>query len=250
MADVQYIIGSTDLESAGVRRIEEVAGGHITAPLRGDLLQYPGRDGAVDVEQSFDTNLISLGLVVWGPSRQQFNDNYRTLKRLLNIGDTVPLQRVLSFTTGSETHQATAKFDGSLEPVQINPGVFRMVVRYRLLDGVWYALNPTTRSVAAGSASYSISGDARTRRMTITLTGGTSPVLSNATNGHSLTFTGAMGSPVTIDTFAGTATQSSTDVSQYLTWKRLGVFALESGTNFLAVTGGGTASIDYYPAYL
>lgn len=250
MADVTYLVDGTNLEVAGVRLMEVIEGTHVTPSLRGELPQFAGIDGVMDVDQPFDSTVISFGLVVVGPTRQQFNDNYKTLRRLIKVGKTVTLTRTLSSSGGDQVATAVAKFDGGLEPAQMAPGVFRMVLRMRLLSGLWYGAT-SVQSITPGLNTITPFGDTITKRMTVTLTGGTTPTLRNATLDYELSFGGSMGSPVVIDVQTGTATQGATDVTADLTFNRVLPFALLGGsTNSITLSSTGSASISYSPAHL
>lgn len=244
MADVSFLVNGTDLEVAGVRFMEVIEGAHDTPLSRGDLPVYPGRDGARDVDQPFEASILSLGLVVNGGTRQGFNDAYRTLRRLVKPGKTVTLTRNLSYTTGAESHTAAAKFAG-LTPAQIAPGVFRMVLKFLILDGVWYGPAETI-----GAGTVTVKGDVRTQRMTITLPGGVAgPTVTNSTNGYAFTFSGTLATPTDIDNETAQAIRGGIDVSDALTWTKTLPFRLEAGSNTITITSG-TVSIEYRPAYL
>jgi hypothetical protein len=246
MADVVFKVGGTDLELAGVRLMEVIEGAHAIPASRGDLPVFDGIDGVTDAEQPFEANTLSFGLLVNGGTRVGLNDALRTLRRLVKPGSTVTMTRELTYTSGTETHTATAKFAG-LDHSQWTPSVYRVVLRMLILDGVWYG-SAVTQAIANGNNTVTGVGDVRTHKMVITLTGGTTPTLFNS--GYWVHFSGPMTSPVVIDTEAGTATQGATDVSEFLTWNQINIFQVKSGSHIIALTGGGSASISYEPAFL
>lgn len=245
MADVQYLIDGVDLEVAGTRLMQVIEGAHVMAEMRGDLITYPGKDGQVFVDRPFDSCVVSFGLAVVGPTRSGFNDALQTLRRLIKPGRTVTMSRVLQYSGGPGTHTCLATYAGGLEPVQVSPGTFRMVLRMLNLDGLWYG---STGTFTAG-AGITVLGDVRTRRMTITLSGGTNPTLTNSTNGWALTYTGSTSTSVVIDVENMTATQGASDVSGNLSFTKDWPMQLEAGSNSF-VCSSGSASITYYPAFL
>jgi hypothetical protein len=243
------LVDGTDLQTTA-RIMKQWEGVHATAPMRGQLLTYPGIDGETNVDQPFGPTILGLGLLLRGGSSEVtgFNDQYRTLRQLCKPGRTVTLTKTLAYTGGDVSVTATAKLR-SMTPSQLTPADYLVAVEFSILSGVWYG-TPVVASLSNGANSVTGSGDTRTQRMTITLTGGTDPHLLNAVGGHSVAFSGSMGSPVVIDVEAGTATQGATDVSQYLTWSKVAFFRINAGVQTITLTGGGTASISYSPAYL
>lgn len=243
------LVDGTDLQTTA-RIMKQWEGVHDTAPQRGQLLTYPGLDGETNVDQPFGPTILGLGLLLRGGSTQVtgFNDQYRTLRRLCKPGRTVTLTKTLNYTGGDESVTATAKLR-SMTPSQLTPADYLVAVEFSILSGVWYG-SAVTASLSNGSNSVTGQGDTRTHRMTITLTGGTSPNLLNGVGGHSVHFSGSMGSPVVIDVEAGTAMQGATDVSQYLTWSKTQLFRINAGVQTIVLSGGGSASISYSPAFL
>jgi hypothetical protein len=241
------LVDGTDLATA--TRFEEDRDGYYAIPqLRGERPVFPGVDGDTDIEQDYATLVFPQHLVLHNASVAEANDEFRTLKKLCKPGQTVTLTKRTTFTGGDEDVTATAKLR-DIQRSRINPVTARCVIEWDILDGVWYGATDT-RSLSNGLNSVlGVLGDVRTKRMTITLTGGTTPTLTNFTLGYALTYSGSMSSPVTIDVLAGTATQSSTDVSQYLSWTKAVPFALRPGTNSIGLTSSGSGSITYYPAF-
>lgn len=240
------LIDGTDIATTA-RIVKQWEGVHDTATLRGNLVTYPGADGETDTDQPFGPTILGLGLVLLGSTITTFNDQYQTLRRLCRPGGTVTLTKQLDLTAGTQSYTATCKLR-RCTPSQLSPSAYAVALEFSVLDGVWHG-SQVTQAISNGSNTPSISGELRTKRMTITLTGGTTPTLTNSTTGHSLHFNGTMSAPVIIDVENGTATRSSADVSEALTWTKLSPFALLPGTNTIVLAGGGSASIAYYPAY-
>lgn len=240
------LVDGTDILTA-TRFEEDRDGYYALPPLRGELPTYPGIDGETNTDQPYGPTVFTQHLVLNGASYTGANDEWRTLVKLCKPGQTVTLTKQMSFGTGNESYTALAKLR-DIQRARINPVTARCVVEWSILDGVWYGAT-LTRGLSNGLNTVTLSGEITTKSMTITLTGGTTPTLRNATLDYDLSFSGSMGSAVVIDVLNGTATQSSTDVSEFLTWTRSVPFALGVGTNSIILSGGGSASIDYDPAY-
>ncbi|MGZ6838564.1 MAG: phage distal tail protein [Blastococcus sp.] len=240
-----FLINGTDIKVAGVRQVVDLSGAYSTAPLRAGQVVFPGRDGEAFLSRSFDAGSLTLGLVLLASGFAGFNDTYRTLRRLVAPGTQLTLTRRAAFATGNEDHTAKADYLSGLEPAVTAAGqVGRLALAFRLLEGLWYGPSATL-----GTGSVTALGDTRTHRMTITLSAGTNPTLTNSVTGHSLTYTGSTSTAVAIDVEAMTATQGSTDVSANLTWTKTFPFRLNPGTQTVTCSSG-SASISYQPAYL
>lgn len=240
------LFDGTDIKVAGVRWIEAWDGALVAAGLRGDNVQIPNVDGEDWVAKPFDAYALGIGLVLTTAAIQNFNDAYRTLKRLVKPDGTVTLTRQLSYSTGNESHTALAEYVSGLEPALTGLGTGRMVLTMKILEGLWYG-----SAVTIGTGASTIAGDVRTRRMTVTFTSGTNPTLTNSTTGETLTWTGSPGGGgVVIDVEARTAMQGVTDVSSALSWSGDFPMTLHAGSQTLALSGGGSVSVAYQPAYL
>jgi hypothetical protein len=238
-------VDGTDLQTAA-RVLQVWEGVHQTPALRGSLIEFPTKDGSTDADQPFGSSVLGIGLMVQGGSSEVtgFNDQYRTLKRLCKPGRTVTLTKELSYTTGNESYTQTAKLR-SLSPQQQSPADYKVLVEFTLLDGLWFG-----SAVTIGAGTSTVTGDVRTRRMTVTISGGSSPkTVTNSTNGWALTYTGSTATAVVIDVENMTATQGASDVSGNLSWTRDFPMQLEAGSNTLAISSG-TLSIAYQPAFL
>ncbi|MGZ4596281.1 MAG: phage distal tail protein [Actinomycetes bacterium] len=239
------LVDGSDIASTA--RILQVWDGiHAVASERGDPVTVPGRDGVVDVDRAFDAFPVAIGLQLRGASLLTgFNDVHRDLKRLCKPGRKVTLSRRLSYTTGQETHTCSGRYLSGLEPTLMTPALGRVVVSFLNLDGLWYGPSTTI-----GTGTVSVLGDVRTRRMTVTLSGGAGPTtVTNTTNGWAFTLTGSTSTAVAVDVENMTATQGGTDVSSRLSWTKGLPLQLEAGSNTLTCSSG-SASIAYQPAYL
>lgn len=242
------LIDGTDIRTAGVRLLRGWEAALAVPDLRGDDITVPDSDGDTSIdERPFNAFQIGLPLAVRGSSQAAFNDAHRTLKRLVKPDGTFTMTRRLPFTAADEDHTATGRYVGGLQPSQMYAmvdGDFTLSLKN--LSGLWYGVSTTISSTGA----VTVLGDVRTRRMVITLTGGTNPTLSNTTTGDSLTWTGTVGgTPIVIDNQTIIALQGATNVSGALSYSRTYPMTLKAGSNTLALSGGGSFSIAYYPAY-
>lgn len=241
-------VDGTDLQQTGVRIFKVWEGVHATNIPRGQNPVFSGVDGESSIDRPFPAQVLGLGLIVKGgaPDVTGFNDAYRTLRRLCPPDRDLALERRLAYAAGNESHTTTARLR-SMIPSQLSPADYRVMIEFTILSGLWYG-TAVTQAIANGNNTITGVGDVRTKKMTITLTGGTTPTLFNS--GYWVHFSGPMTSPVVIDAENGTATQGVTDVSEFLTWKGPTVFQVKAGSHVIALTGGGSASISYTPAFL
>jgi phage-related protein len=186
------------------------------------------------------------------------NDRWRALARLIwSPMAPILLQRKIAVSGGTETHECSAKYVSGLEPQyleNIGRSMSRLALRFTNLDGYWYAQSDTVGVVSAGGATtLTMPGDAQTRRMRITFSGGSAGVqtLTNSTNGCILSYNGATTTEVDLDVFGFTANQGGTNVMRNVThagdvfWMRL-----EPGVNALQFSGSGTVTVRAKATYL
>jgi hypothetical protein len=242
------LFDGTDVKSTGVRILRAWESLLETPPLRGADLTVTDADGETPVdERAFDAYDLNIALQLKGLTGAAFNDAQRALALMCKIGSTVTLTRRKSYAGGNEEHTTLARYVSGLGPQQLYAMVDAdLTLVMRILSGVWYG---GTVTIAAGTST--ILGTARTRRMTITFTGGTNPSLTNSTTGDSVTWTGTVGgTPVVISNETITALQGATNVSGGLSHSRTYPMTLQPGSNTLVLTGGGSVSIAYAPVHL
>lgn len=232
---------------------------HTQADMRGELPMFPGVDGAVNVDQPFGPQVLSIpvGLASVGCSQEEemeaANQKYRNLRRLSRPGQVVTLTRVMSYPGGLESHEALAKLL-TMTPSRLALQVMKAVLDFTLLE-LWYGPAVSTGALTTEDpgTTVDVEGDVRTHRMEITLPAGAARTVYNNTNGHWVTFNAvAAAGGVLIDVEARTATNitGGADVSRYLLWGKAYPMRLDPGENVFSVTDGTSASISYQPAYL
>lgn len=241
MAYEKLLVNGTDIASV-VDCTMDLSGLYKSPDTRGGNIVIPGRDGEVQVAKQFDTNIIDIPVMLAGSTATTFNDSLRVLRQLLVPGTALSLERQISTTAGNEQHTATGELASNLSPSISLERFGRLMISIRVLDGTWHKKTAVAGAITT-SGSFSVAGDVRTRRMTITLSA--AGTLVNTTTGHSLTLTGSGGD---IDVEAMTAVNGATDISRFLTWTKGFPMELAPGTNNF--TFGGTATFSYKPAYL
>jgi phage-related protein len=243
MARDTLLIDGTDISTTA--RILAGDSDWLASPdLKGSLALFPAADGEVNSDQPFAPFSFPVRLQIIAATPTALNDEYRTLKRLCKVGQTITLTKRVQFGTGQEDYTATAKL------IQITPSPetgrsMRVALQFSILDGLWYGPIPA----AIGTGVVAVDGDVRTQRLSIALSGGTNPTLTNSTNGWSMTYTGSTATTVTVSVLAMTASQAGVDVSHNLSWNKTYPFRLNAGANTLAISSG-SAAITYRPAFL
>ena len=239
------LFDGTDIKSAGVQTIEVWDGALISPAPRGADQLIPFRDGEIYTAKAFEAHPVSIGLVLTPTSIMTLNDTLRTLRRLAAPDRTVSLTRRLSYTAGNEQQTCTARYLSGLDPALFQAMTNgRLVLTMRNLDGLWYGASTT---IAAGTST--VLGDVRTRKMTVTVSAGTAPTVTNATNGSAFTVTGSTATPVVVDVLNQSATASGSDCSSRVSWSGTWPLQLEAGSNTLTISSG-TLSVAYFPAFL
>lgn len=236
------IINDVDLASVA-SCVTSLDGLYQSGTPRGDNLIVPGVDGELYVDKAYQANVIELGIFLAGSTTAELNSAFRTLKRLVQPGRQLHLQRRMSFVEGDETHEAFGEYVSGLNPTVQLMRFGRTTLGLRILGGLWYATAPVTVSTSTGSVDAL--GETRTHRMLVTMPPGTT--VTNTTTGHTMTNTAGAGSNVVVDVENLTATQDGVDVSSTLTFNRRYPMRLVPGVQSFT---GATVDIQYYPAYL
>lgn len=235
MFDTIFVDG-VDLATR-VSCIQSLDGIYSTPNVRGSNLIIPGVDGEIFLPKSFDANVIELAIMINGTSNSDFNQAYRSLRRLIPPGKLLTLGRRLTYGGVTEDHTAQGEYVSGLTPSVQLLRFGKATIGLKVLEGIWYS----SSTFATGTGSVTINGDVRTHRMTITMSPGT---LTNNTTGTTLTYAGT--GSATIDVESMTAKEGTNDTSSKLVWNQTYPFELAPGLNSIS----GTASIVYRAAYL
>jgi len=214
------------------------------ADRRGDNISLPYRHGTFYVQKYYDQRKITLGIAVIDDSATALESSIDAMKKLFSVRT----QQTLAMTMEDSTvRNASASVDSAIETERISPKLARVTVEFVLTSPFWrlstaIADNTTTINANPKAMVVSNPGTIEERDATIILTGPLSnTVITNSTNGCTLTYTGTIASPrvVTISTSNG----------QYVATNDLGTNVIgnitHSGSPALMVfdTGDNTLSI-------
>jgi len=243
-----YTINGTDIEQYcdGVRILPEVF-----APDRGSNITLPGVDGEYDVPDK-DTGSFDFVLETFLPSGEYapsgtFYENKIAIAKLL-------YDKTADIWLG-RTIEVPASTDVEIlvRPVgtpTTGTGSNRFSVKWplRAISPFWR--NQTARSGVDVSTSVTISGDGHVGDAVITFTGGTTPTLTNSTNGDKLTLTDSPGgTAVVVDVGSRTVTQGGSDWDANFEPSNQRWMRFEPGTNTMVLTGGGSVAATFYEKY-
>lgn len=246
--------GQTGVAISTYATIEEVWDGVIGgAGLEGGPAHMPSRTGAEFFAYDVGPRRFSIGVTTQSADADTGLANLRDLGKLLwSPRQPLTLERVTTPGGVTTNHIAEAVLtDGGWSPEASDLINVRHVIGFLLLPGYWRDKNATSNGITTGT-NVSVGGVDYTQWLTVTLTNGTSPTLTNNTTGAVLTYTGNPGaSGVVIDARAFTAVQGgSTDVRANVSSNGAWWMELAPGTNNLTLTGGGTCSISWRGVWL
>lgn len=248
----QWTVGSLALRDAAIDIID-TSGWEGFPGRRGSNIEIPGVTGSFFVrdkpypERSFSLALVvfpwdSTGAVTTTPG-QHIQTNIDTLFDELTANVLISVQKSVD---AGPTREALCEVVNTIDvgPYGSHPYARAFVVQFNVPDAFWRELPQIT---GEGPPSTTPGGNAPVHDPVVTLNGGTDTRLTNTTNGDWVEITGALGgTPVIIDVGARTVTQGGTPIKDRFRTNNRRWFTLFTATNNLSVSGGGTASIDYY----
>lgn len=235
-----YLFDGTDL--ATVARLASYEGLYEPPPLRGDDPAFAGRDGVLAVTKPFGVGVLTLQLVLLSDSQVARNDAIRAFTRAVKPGRTVTCTRQRTFSSGTESHEATVRYLSGLAPSMVGMSS-RLAVTFEVLSGLWYTTTASSWSIASTGGFHPVTnpGDATARRITFTFPSSGSLV---SDDGQQITVSGA----TTVDVVEQSATGGVTVTPQPDSTG--GWFRLDPGVTNLNWGGTGTVTVDFYPAYV
>jgi len=187
--------------------------------------------------------------VEWTPG--QLLSKIRDLTDLLNSSDEpITLTRISAYDDGSVSADASAEWMDS-QPTIVAPGSANWALDFKILEGGFYAAQQSTTILSGAGATVTNAGQDRTRKVTLTFSGGGPYVLTNSTTGRVLNVPAGS---VTVDVWANTSTSGGSSV--LATTTKSGdvaepfLFALAKGANSLSLSGGGQVVVAWQPVYL
>lgn len=198
-----FTFGSTALTSFGKVTLME---NYLSTPARRGENQFiPFRHGSIFVKKFYDERVMVFGIAVTAASLTALEAVLDTMRQKF-----APLtEQVLEATmTDATVRQANAIVNGALSAIPITDKFARVVVEFSLAKPFFrlnaaIADNTTIIDASPHAMTVTNPGTIEERDPTIILTGPlTNPVITNSTNGKTLTYTGiiAGGDTVTIST--------------------------------------------------
>lgn len=248
------IVDGVDLSDV-VTCVTDLNGMYATPSGRGDNLVFPGVHGETWVQKPFATNQLDLGLTLAGATTADFNQAYRTLRRVILPGKQLSLVRHVSYPGGNEQHEAIGEYAGGLAPTLSLMRFGRMTVSFKILTGLWYSTSYYDQYLTASTPTVTNVGDVLTHNMVLSLSGpGT---LTNATTDSTVTYSGTQIGlhkiRIDVPNMKATINNTNEDVTKDLTWNRTFPMELAPGVNTFSETGlwilGGTR-VYHKAAYL
>lgn len=257
-----WTFGGTALTSFGkVTLIDD----YLTSPeRRGKNVVIPYQDGTVFVQKYFDERKLSFGIAVVGTSASDLETKADTMRALFGKRT----QQTLAMTREDTTvRNALASVDGFMQVQRVSDKIARYVVDFTLTSPFFrlstaIADNTTTIDTDPKAMVFTNPGTVEERNPTIILTGPLSnTVITNSTNGHTLTYTGTIASPrvVTISTNSQGEYIATTDLGANVIGNithsgSAALMVINSGSNTLSIADDtattGTVKITFNAPYL
>lgn len=183
----------------------ETLDGRSTIPeLRGNDITIPHRPGEVWVPKQPNSRVITLagwvrgtndnGVIPVGGAKNQFDDNWRALQRLLFTPGRQFLLKKKFYSAGVlREARALAEFAGGLEPSMIGRTAARFTVNIKLADPYFYDDTPTTINLSNGSNIIPATGDYTTTNISFSILGArTQPEITHVNMGLILKYNDAL----------------------------------------------------------
>jgi len=257
-----FTFGGTNLSTFG--KITEINDYLDLPERRGSNLEIPYKHGTLYVPKYYSERVVPFGIALTESSLANLEAKLNTMRALFAI----QTQQTLSITyEDGTTKTSPATVDKPLQ-VARTATMARVVVEFTLTSPFFRSsvLYEVTSDAIDGTPTPQTltvvnSGTAEERSPTFVLTGALkNPVITNTTNGVSLTYTGtiASGATVTIGELNGEfyATHSASgDVIGNVTHSgSSALMVLNTGNNAVTISdadyAGGNVKFAYYPPYL
>jgi predicted phage tail component-like protein len=256
-----WIYGGSTLSTFG--RVTVVNDYLDTGDRRGENILIPFRHGKVFIQKYYDERKITLGIALIGSSASDLESKVDTLKALLAPKTTQTLSQTREDTT---VRTVPATVDKNLQVQRISATIAKAVLEFTLPNPFFRASSATTSTTTINASPKAIgvtnAGTVEETAPTITLTGPLqNTVITNSTNGCTLTYTGTIASPrvVTIQLTANGDWTATTDLGANVIGNVThsgapSLFVFDVGANSLSVTDAthttGTLGFSFYAPYL
>jgi len=252
----------TNLDDLGI--VTMVSDAFKMPERRGGNVTIPFRHGRVYVEKFFEQRTLQLGLEIHEKSREDLEAKIDRVKMLMAQTGLGALTQTLDDLT---TRTLQAEYTGDLSPTPVSPLAVKMVLEFICPDPFFRGSRLVSDEQTINSDPYDYvlnnPGTAEERDPTITLTGPLLDVIiTNETNGCTLTYDGAILSPRVVTIY------TDQETGEYVAVNDLGanvignishegdtcLFPLASSQNEIRVESGyhvaGKIKIEFYPPYL
>jgi phage-related protein len=256
-----WVFGGTTLSNLGVITLMD---DFLDLPeARAGNIEIPFKTGTVFVSPYYDETTLQMGMTISAADSDALETVLDTLKALLSPRTQQTLARTLTDTT---TRTVSAIVNKRLQVTRPAPWIAKLVIEFELAQPFFrlstlIADNTTTINSAPKAMTVTNTGTVAERDATFLLTGPlTNVVITNATAGGTLTYTGAIagGASVTIGTLNGeyyaTHSASGNVIGNVTHSGSSALMIFNVGANILSiassVTTTGTVKISFYPPFL
>jgi predicted phage tail component-like protein len=234
-----------------------------SAERRGDNQVIAFRDGENFVQKYYNGRKLTFGIAITAASATALETTFDTMRALFAIRT----QQSLAQTREDSTVRTSlATVDGTISPERITNTLARVTVSF-VLTSPYFRLstliadNTTTIDATPKAMVVTNTGTVEERDATIILTGPLqNTVITNSTNGCTLTYTGTIASPrvVTISTVNGQYVATNdlgTNVIGNITHSGSpALMVFNAGANTLSIADAthttGTVKVSFYPPFL
>lgn len=231
---------------------------------RGNDQTIPFQHGAVFVQKYYDSRSITMGIAITAATATALETTFDNMRKLFGVRT----QQTLSMTREDATvRTAQAVVNKDLQVDRKTSTLALVVVEFELARPFWRLStvigdNTTTINASPKAMTVTNPGTIEERDATIILTGPLqNTVITNSTNGCTLTYTGTIASPrvVTIQTAASGEYTATTDLGANVIGNvtHSGAAALmvfDTGDNTMSITDAtattGTVKVTFNAPYL
>lgn len=174
---------------------------------RGENQLIPFRHGKKFVSKYYDERTLTFGIAITAATATALETTFDNMKKLFAVRAEQVLAQTMEDTTVRNVYASVAQ---SIQPIRITNTLAKVVIVFSLSSPIFRlstAISDNTTTINANPKAMTVTnpGTIEERDATIILTGPLSnTVITNSTNGCTLTYTGTIASPrvVTISTSA------------------------------------------------
>ena len=226
---------------------------------RGNNQTIPFRDGTIFTQKYFEERTVLMGIAINTTSATTLESTFDSMRKLFGRRTEATLTATMEDST---TRSALASVNKPLQVGRKSANVALAVIEFDMCtpyfrSGTVIADNTTT--INAGTVAMNVinTGTAQERDPIITMVGPlNNPVITNSTNGYSLTYAGTIAGTLVIQTTSGeyVAANGTANVIGNLTHSGGAcMMAFEPGTNVMSIVNSvgttGTVKASFYAPY-